>query len=87
MRVYETSEPAVYYMAVKADKYELPICVRDSVTSLAYEIGIEPWRLQAAFMQSQTGIVRPRYHGIKCMRIDSESGEIIIGGVRKHFKS
>lgn len=87
MRVNETNEPAVYYMAVKADEYELPVCVRDSVTSLAHEIGVEPWRLQAAFMQSQTGIVRPRYCGIKCMRVDSKSGEIIIGGIKKHFKS
>lgn len=87
MRVYEAKEPAVYYMAVKADKYELPICVRDSVTSLAHRIGIEPWRLHNSLVRSKSGIVKPTYRDFKCMRINSRTGEIIVGSLEKYLKS
>lgn len=88
MRTYKNDLlPDVLYLAISADKYELTRCVRDSVTSLAYAIGMEPWRMQEAFLKSQSGVIKPPVPGIKCIRIDSHTGETIVGGLRKHFKS
>lgn len=87
MRIDENYTPDVLYMAVGVDEYELPICVRDSAISLAHNIGVEPWRLQQAFAKSKSGVVKPTYRDFKCMRIDSRTGEIIVGRLQKHLKS
>lgn len=87
MHIDEIDMPAVFFMAVQADEYELPICVRDSVTSLAHRIGMEPWRLHNSLVRSRSGIVKPTYRDFKCMRINSRTGEIIVGSLEKYLKS
>lgn len=87
MRIHENDTPDVLFMAVGDDEFELPICVRDSVISLAHKMGLEPWRLQKAFTQSKSGVVKPTYRDFRCMRIDSRTGEIVVGSLQKYLKS
>lgn len=74
--------PDVLYMAVTNDAFELPVCVCDSAVGLAFSLEMEPWKVQKAFMESGSGVITPRGRKIKYQRINSRTGEIIIGGVK-----
>lgn len=74
--------PEVLYMAVTDDRYELPVCICDSLVGLGHQLEIEPWKIQKAFFESRSGVVTPRGRGIKYQRINSRTGEIIVGGLK-----
>lgn len=43
------------YMAVTADEYELPLCVRDSVEELAEVFGVQPNTIYVNISRNQCG--------------------------------
>lgn len=75
--------PEVLYMAVTNDKYELPLCVCENVTGLSHRLGIEPRKIQKALLESPSGVIIPRMGGVKYFRINSRTGETIVGGIKK----
>ena len=56
------------YMAVTADKYELPICVEDSVKKLAKWAGISENTLSSRISKESSG----KTSGIKFIKVTEE---------------
>ena len=54
------------YMAVTADRYELPVYVADSVPELARATGRNPASIHAAITLSYSG----KYGGIKFLKVE-----------------
>lgn len=53
------------YLAVTADKYELPVVVCDSAKELAYRYGIKTSSLYSAISYGLSG----KYNGVKFVKV------------------
>ena len=71
-------------MVVTNDKYELPLYVADSFGELAEWLsGIGVHACKNSFRKSTTGIVKSANKKVKYLRINSETGAVIIGPERQ----
>ena len=71
-------------MVVTNDKYELPLYVADSFDELAeWLLGLGIHACKNSFRKSATGIVRSANKKVKYLRINSQTGEVIIGPERQ----
>lgn len=52
----------VCYMIVTADKYELPMCIRDKIDEMSVEIGYKPKTLASLRCRGQTF----KFNNVKC---------------------
>lgn len=71
--------PEVYYMAVSADEYELPVFAGDTATELAFFLKIRTTSVLASLCRSPDGYVTTRDGKMKYLRINADTGEIFVG--------
>lgn len=57
------------YLAVTADKYELPLIVEDTALQLANKMGITQGRVNSAIYQNESG----KRRGTKIIKIEIDS--------------
>ena len=62
------------YMAVTADKYELPICVADTARELAEHFGVSPNTVYSSMSKGLSG----KRNGYRFVKV--EEGENELGG-------
>ncbi|PHV69557.1 hypothetical protein CS063_15030 [Sporanaerobium hydrogeniformans] len=48
----------ILYLAVTADKYELPICVEDTMAGLAKKLGLSGGCVRSSLCKNRSGKVR-----------------------------
>ena len=71
--------PEVYYMAVSADEYELPVFVGDTAAELAIFLEIRTTSVLSSLCRSPDGCVTTMDNRLKYFRMDADTGEIFVG--------
>lgn len=78
--------PRVLYVVCTNDKYELPLYVCDTSVELSRQLHYSNCAVSASLSRSHTGVCRTKNRKYKYYRMDSDTGEIIVGKLPKHLK-